>query len=141
MEKINLEKNLLICNPSNYKVQASQNRVIKYSKSGKYSLLLDSLHRFGFTYRLYNCNKGDSVIAKVGRYGKNGDIVFNGNATKMFYITGSSIENQDTTGWQQLALKYCIPKNMYFGELGIYVYLSTNDSAYFDDFEVKYIQY
>jgi uncharacterized membrane protein len=116
----------------NGNTQSSEN-----ARSGRYSSKLNVQNQFGFTYRLYNCRKGDSIIVNVWRLGAAGSIIISGGKDD-FYISEDKAGVNESAGWENIQIRYRIPADMRNKETLIYLYNNSSDPSYFDDLVVSY---
>jgi len=107
------------------------------AREGGFSAKLTPKSQYAFTYRLFNCCRGDILDVGVWRYGTAGCIVISGGEDT-FYSGKSEPEGKDSSGWEHIRLKFTIPVNMNKKETGIYLFYNGADSSYFDDMVITY---
>lgn len=124
--------NLFQTNISSVLLENGNTRSDEKSKSGRYSARLTPDRQFGFTYRLYNCKKGDSLKIETWRLGTTGGIIIQGGKDD-FYLGQASPFEKDSMGWEHIKLYFQVPKDMNSREIGICIYNEGNTISYFDD--------
>lgn len=108
------------------------------SRSGNYSSKVSSKNPYTFTYRLYNCKFGDSIMIDAYRWGKRGGIMISGEEDNFHVFTDEPI-SKDSLGWEHLQSKIMVPADMKRKEVGMFIYYNEgNDSSYFDDITIRY---
>jgi uncharacterized membrane protein len=105
--------------------------------SGSYSIKLSHSNPYGFTYRIYKARTGDIIRAEVWRLGQTGGIIIQGGANS-FYCSSSKIIETGNNGWRKIEALWIVPKDMYFNEIGIYLYNDSPAASYFDDITIQY---
>lgn len=108
--------------------------------SGKQSLKLTKENPYGLEFIIKN-NKPNMILEiSVWRSSNSGTIVASYTESKLVYLTGSSVEEKDSTGWEKIVLKVDISQSMIGKDLKIYVWNNEQkESIYFDDISIKYI--
>lgn len=105
-----------------------------FSRSFNNSIKLHSGDPFGLTYKTKGLKQGDEINIEVWRLGNAGEIVLSGESGKLFYESNKGFIEKDSKGWERLILNFKIPNDIIDKEVGIYLYNTSSDTSYFDDF-------
>lgn len=105
------------------------------SKSGKYSLKLDSNNRYAYTTDIYLDNKFMYKLSFWNK-GRNSDVYAVVQTDSNFYMNSSSIVEEDENGWCKKSLIFSIPQNQKDNKVTLYVWNSGNQTTYVDDFSL-----
>lgn len=113
-------------------------RSLDRARSGKYSAKVSAKSPYSFTYHLYQCKKGDSLIIDTYRWGKSGGIVISDTENNFHTYVDEPIE-KDSVGWEHLQSKFMVPTYMKKKEVRMFIYYSEgSDASYFDDITITY---
>ena len=126
----------------NYQFRNAHTQSADFSRSGKHSSKLIKGRKFGIAFDIQDVQGGESYIASVWRYTKNG----NGRliaAPKWGKIhKASEPKEKDKDGWDQLVVHLIVPDSIKNGFLKFYCWYpeqEPDDSVYFDDFVIERI--
>lgn len=108
-----------------------------HARSGMYAAKADAENPFTFTYRLYDCEKGDQLYIEVWRWGKTGRIALSSEANHLYVEALNPIE-KDSSGWERLALNYTIPQDLTAEMVTIYLFNNAQEATYFDDIKITH---
>lgn len=105
--------------------------------TGNYSLVLTKKSPYGFTVRYKGAQKGDKIIVTCRAKGGAGYLVVS-EYPSGFYHSGNKVYFQnDTLGWKLRKLECIIPHAIPdTNELRIFMYSTSDDTTYFDDWKV-----
>lgn len=106
------------------------------SRTGNYSLKLDSIHRFAFTtkQKLTPNVMYELSFWQYGDYEKSLAIV---QQDTNLYLKSSTIIDKDSSGWYKKSLIFTIPENLKDKNIQLYVWNASNGEVYIDDFTLK----
>ena len=110
--------------------------------TGKYSIKLNKVKPFGFTYSIDNVLSSDSFYVSVWRKsdGQKGTLVVSTEDSNILYISQNIGTNKDANGWELLSINAIIPEKATNKKLKIYVWNpDTSNVAYFDDLKIQYL--
>lgn len=110
----------------------------KFSLNGHYSSQLDVNHPYGMTMKLNGLKKGESICITAWRkisYNKESTIILGADN---YYNGDYKVVCKDSAGWEKLEKELFITSELEDKEIGIYLYYSGKDRAYFDDFTVRW---
>lgn len=107
-----------------------------YAHDGMFSVKLENEHRFGMTVDLPNLKVGESFEISVWRKStgtSKGNIIVSGED---FYLNKNEVIESGPDGWEKVKLEFFVNKKLEGKKLGVYLYNSSDDPVYFDDFKI-----
>jgi len=107
-----------------------------YAHSGMYSAKLQNEHRFGMTINLENLKVGESFEISVWRKAtgnSKGEIIVSGED---FFYKKNEVVESGNDGWEKVKLEFFVNKKLEDKKLGVYLYNSSEEPVYFDDFNI-----
>ena len=117
-------------------------RSSKFSKSGKYSTMIDNDHPYGMTYQIKNVQSKEHFKISVWRHksNKNGCLAVNSDKIEDLYLTQNKTNKISENDWEQLSFDLIIPQSASGKDIQIYVFNEGNAlPIYFEDLSIEYI--
>ncbi len=115
----------------------------EFAFEGTYSCKVNSENLYGMTFKTSDIKGGDFFQITVWRQGSSeGHLVASGPPENNFYISENRIIGKSKDGnWSQMKLEFFVPMEMTGKELKIYVYNPSSNPIYFDNLEIKIINF
>ena len=121
----------------NYQLKGGDSQTSEYSKSGKYSAILDKTHEFGISYTIDNVKKGDVILFSAWRYsiGNVGSLIITDKAEGGQYESTGRVQYSENE-WGFIEVYFLAEKDC--ESVHLFAHNPNEKTAYFDDVTVKY---
>ncbi len=114
----------------------TQSSEIAYS--GKYSVKLDSAHKFGMTIKIKNLKPEQKYKISVLKYGNSEAYLVITNGKNYYEKYGNTIKKPtDKKGWFKIETTIRIPYSIKVNELSVYVWNTSDETVFFDDLNIE----
>ncbi len=140
-ETIDSAKNVFVTNMKEINVEGIEARSKENAFQGEYSVKLNQDIQFGFTTTINSLVYGDVYIIKVKRLSDTtlSSLVIQAENVEDFYDIHRESEKIADSEWQEIKIKFNVPKNLHNKTVKVYCYNNNQDSAYFDNLQIDKI--
>lgn len=137
MENVKQEGETTYFVEENVKFDHGETQTDNEAHSGKYSSMIYDAMQFGPTWETEDFKSGYIYEARIWRKSVSGKGSFIASGDWGFYKKGVLTGQRSSDGWEEMLLKFEIPKYIKGGKLKIYTYNPDQDVAFFDDLEIR----
>jgi len=126
---------------NNSNVKFANNNIQSFEKSfsGKYSVKLDSIHKFGMSIKIKNIKPDEKYKISVVRYGNPKAYIIVSSGKGLYEKIGIKSEETNKNGWHFIEKVIKTPFYLDKDELNIYLWNTTNEIAYFDELKIEHL--
>ena len=119
----------------------AKNRTNEESRTGNYSVKMDSGIEYAIEYKLTNLKIGDIYEVEIWRKADNKStyLVVSATDSNIYYKSTNKKSLTDDRGWELLRFKIIVPENLNDNTLGLYLWNTNKQLGYFDDLSIKKI--
>ena len=117
--------------------QGIKQRVEKFPKSGKYSLIVNKKMPFAFTTKV-KLSAGTTYRLSFWQYGKSDKVFAVAQVADKFYENSNKVIEKDSSGHKKIGLIFQLPEKLKDEIVSLYVWNAGEDTVYVDDFRLEY---
>ncbi len=122
------------------KYEFGKNQSDRESRSGEFSVALNSEHQYGMTISMDSLMAGDQLVVSVWRKpgGDNsGSIVISREEPGGYYSGSYAVIEENNDGWEKIEKTLFLPASLQNTKIKIYLYYPGSDTVYFDDLSIS----
>ncbi len=130
-----------LTNQDEIRLMNVESRVSDKAHSGKYSILLDSKHPYGFTYTMENLQPCEKILVISWKFSETNSIKAVIAMEGDFYLSNPDLLlDKDENGWTKQAQEFTVPKDYKGNKATFFFFNPTTEKVYFDDLMIVRIR-
>ncbi len=130
-----------LTNQDEIRLMNVESRVSDKAHSGKYSILLDSKHPYGFTYTMENLQPCEKILVISWKFSETNSIKAVMAMEGDFYLSNPDLLlDKDENGWTKQAQEFTVPKDYKGNKATFFFFNPTTEKVYFDDLMIVRIR-
>ncbi|MFK8006060.1 MAG: ArnT family glycosyltransferase [Saprospiraceae bacterium] len=130
-----------LTNKNEIQLMNVETRVSDKAHSGKYSILLDSEHPYGFTFTMENLQPCEKILVICWKFSPTNAVKAVMAMEGDFYLSNPDlILDKDENGWTKQAQEFTIPKDYKGTKATFFFFNPTAEKVYFDDLMIVRIR-